>query len=344
MSKNIIIIGGGWYGCHIANKLKNKFNVTLIEKNSTIFNNSSYYNQNRLHLGFHYSRNYLTRQLCKKNFNNFIEKYNCCVEHIYNNYYVISKDSLIDYMSYKHIFQYEDYNLKTIENKFFINIDGNIIVTDEMVINSNIIKTFFEDELKNINFIFNTTVNNIEKNIENIIVETNNGSYNCDLLLDCTFNQLQLSTKKYKYELTISLVFKKINENLFFGALTVMDGPFFSIYPRDLKNNLYTLTDVEYTPIFSSNNYNDIDSYILTKEKLEEIKQNMINKVNLYYNEFNNDFEYQTYFLSKKTKLISGSDSRYVNIEELDKNIITVNCGKIYGIFEFEKFIMNYIK
>ena len=44
-----------------------------------------------------------------------------------------------------------------------------------------------------------------------------------------------------------------------------------------------------------------------------------------------------------KTKLLSNSDSRDITIEELEKNVITVNCGKIYGIFEFEKYIKKYI-
>jgi L-2-hydroxyglutarate oxidase LhgO len=91
MTKNIIIIGGGWYGCHIASILKEyNFNITIIEKNNTIFDNSSYYNQNRLHLGYHYCRNYSTRQLCKKSYYLFINKYNHLIDTIINNYYVIS--------------------------------------------------------------------------------------------------------------------------------------------------------------------------------------------------------------------------------------------------------------
>jgi len=56
MSKNIIIIGGGWYGLYSALLLQNNYNVIVVEKNSDIFDNSSNYNQNRLHLGYHYPR------------------------------------------------------------------------------------------------------------------------------------------------------------------------------------------------------------------------------------------------------------------------------------------------
>ncbi|VBB19077.1 hypothetical protein YASMINEVIRUS_1609, partial [Yasminevirus sp. GU-2018] len=170
-------------------------------------------------------------------------------------------------------------------------------------------------------------------------VDTNNMySYECDILIDCTYNQLQLSCKEYKYELTCSLMLKQ-NRELSFGALTLMDGNFLSIYPRSKKEGLYTLTDVEFTPIITSCDYQDVENYVVTDSKIREIKGNMFCKVKKYYPGFEDDFEYIGYFLSKKTKQITGSDSRDIVIEKVDDNVITVNCGKIYGIFEFEKYL-----
>jgi len=134
---NIIIIGGGWYGCHIALFLKSSgYNVTIIEKNSEIFDNSSFYNQNRLHLGYHYPRDYNTRSLCKNNFDKFVEKYNCVIDNIENNYYLISKSSIIDYKTYKSIYKYENFNNmaktqgkleKVLNSSNFMQIKVNII-------------------------------------------------------------------------------------------------------------------------------------------------------------------------------------------------------------------------
>jgi hypothetical protein len=122
-----------------------------------------------------------------------------------------------------------------------------------------------------------------------------------------------------------------------------MDGKFSSLYPRDITDSTYTLTDVEFTPIVSSDKFSDILNYDVTPEKINEIRHNMTSKLKEYYPNFENDFEYIDYFLSKKTKLLSNSDSRDVTIEELEKNVITVNCGKIYGIFDWENFIINYL-
>lgn len=342
---NIIIIGSGWYGCHIASILKkyNIFNITIIEKNNTIFNNSSYYNQNRLHYGYHYPRNYNTRQLCKNNYDKFILKYNFCINYLHNNYYLISNNSIIDYETYIHIYKFENFYFNIINNNIFSNIQNDILSVNEHVINSDLIKSYFESNLNDIDIVFNTRVNNYIKN-DNIIsvICDDNKIFECDLLLDCTYNQLGLSTKKYYYELTISLLFKKTNNTLF-DAITIMDGKFCSLYPRDIDNNIYTLTDVEYTPVFSSDIYEDIENYKPSNDEITNIKNNMINKLLTYYPSFLQDFEYLSYFLAKKTKLVSASDSRDINIEEIQKNVISVNCGKIYGIFEFEKYILNYL-
>ena len=339
----IIIIGSGWYGCHIASVLKDKYDITMIDKNNDIFCNSSNFNQNRLHLGYHYCRNFSTRNLCKENYSQFINKYHQLIDNIENNYYMISNKSILDFNTFCSIYSYENFDFELLDNNTFNNIDGKIIKVKEKVINSKKAYEFFKEELKDINFIFNTTIQKYEKQNEKIIVySNNNSSYDCDILLDCTYNQLELSTNKYNYELTCSLVYKKIN-NTIFDAITIMDGKFSSLYPRDITDSTYTLTDVEFTPIVSSDKFSDILNYDVTPEKINEIRDNMSSKLKEYYPNFENDFEYIDYFLSKKTKLLSNSDSRDVTIEELEKNVITVNCGKIYGIFDWENFIINYL-
>lgn len=343
--KNVIVVGSGWYGCHIALLLKSKvYNVMIIEKNNEIFNNSSFYNQNRLHLGYHYSRDYATRSLCKKYFDKFYEQYNNIIDNIENNYYLISNSSLIDYETYEHIYKYEGFDFDTIQNTIFNNINSNIIKVSEQVINSNRAKDYFSNELTNQNIpvIFNTEVISVE-NIDNIVnVNCNDSKFECDILLDCTYNQLGLSSKEYIYELTISLIFKQIKKTSF-GAITIMDGPFLSLYPRENDKNLFTLTDVEYTPIIKSKNFNDIKNYIIHDNEIETIKTKMINKCKYYYPEFLDNFEYVSYFTSKKTKKISTTDSRDITIDKIDNNIISVNCGKIYGIFDFEEYIKSWL-
>jgi hypothetical protein len=340
---NIIIIGAGWYGCHVAKKLQNKHNIKIIEEKSDIFDNSSYYNQNRLHLGFHYPRSYETRHLCQKNYDKFKSEYEECVDDIDNNFYIISNNSIIDYTTYVNVFTHEGFDFDIIENENFVGVDGSIIKVKEKIINSDNIKNHFKTVLTNVQFEFNSKVLNYEKQNGKFTVFTQDGNaHMCDLILDCTYNQLGLSLKKYTYESTVSLIYKKIKET-HFGAITIMDGKFSSLYPRDICNNLYTLTDVEHTPLLSSLNYKDIESYHPDNEKIEETKEKMETKLKTFYPRFLDEFKYESFFVSKKTKPESASDSRNITIEEIEPNVLSVNCGKIYGIFEWGEHVENYI-
>lgn len=335
---DIGIIGSGWYGLHVANLLKNKFNVTLLEKDSKIFGRSSYYNQNRLHLGYHYCRDYKTRNLCQRNFDRFVEKYSSTIDSIENNYYMISDSSIIDYETYKSIFSHEKFDFDEIENQTFTGIEKNIINTKEGVINSDKARDYFQNNLDNINLILNANVKSIVKNCDKIKVLYNEDvELKFDMVFNCTFDELKISDNDNTYELTISLLYERINETIFNG-ITIMDGKFFSLYPRDIKNNIFTLTDVEYTPLLSSKNESDFIGFELTNEIEEKTKEKFTNKVLNYYKEFNDNFEYRGYFLSRKVKPKTATDSRNISIENND-GIISVSCGKIYGIFDFEDYI-----
>lgn len=339
---NIIIVGSGWYGLHTYLFLKeidkeNKFNIIILEKNNEIFNNSSNYNQNRLHLGYHYPRSYKTRKICLEGYSKFISKYRETIDFIDNNYYLISNKSLIDYNTYLKIFNDISYTHTIIKNDYFNNIDGNIINTKEKIINSSKSKNYFINKVNNNDIKFNYNVNKIIQKDNKVIV---NDDLECDLLIDCSYNQLQLSKKKYIYELTLSLIYKRLNFNDNFESITVMDGNFFSLFPRDIYKLTYTLTHVKYTPLIKSVDIKDIFNYTLKEDTLKEIIINMENEVLKIYKNFKKDFVYETYFTSYKCKIDCKNDSRECIIEE-DNNIISVNCGKIIGIFEFEEYLRS---
>jgi hypothetical protein len=346
MKKNITIIGGGWYGCYSAFLLQDIHNVTLIEKNEDIFTeNSSRYNQNRLHLGYHYPRNYNTRKMCRENFNKFIElfKETDVISEVEKNYYGISDKSVMDYQTYKAIYMFENYNPTQLENIGFCNINNNILNVEEKFIDPLKVKQFFERKLT-CRKIYNKKVEkcifeNRGSNV-NILLDDGNVLYS-DLVIDCTLNLLNLSSKKYIYEKNIILVFEK-TKHVSFDALTIMDGDFCSLYPYNSEKTLYTLTDVEYTPLIKSYNYNEIIKYEFNKNILPDVISNMTNKIKNYYPEFEYHFKYSHFTLANKTKNISTSDARECNIENINDKIITINCGKICGIFEMETYYKEF--
>ena len=324
----IAIVGGGWLGCHMGLKLKNNHDVTIFEK-SDIFNGSSFYNQNRLHKGFHYSRNQKTRKLCYDTFDLFLNDYKHLVEDIPNNYYVIPQDkSLIDFGTFKNIFTHENILFTESNLDSLSNIEGSIIV-DEKYINPVKTKEYFKSILKD---------NIVKKEINT--KDLNTFSKENDLVINVTNNTLQPLLNHY-YELSLTLVYNRLIEDNF-GSITMVDGPLFSIYPY--KDKEYTITDVQYTPMYTSTNLEDIHKYkdTINNNVINNIKSKIEEKILYYYGGFKTHFEYKGYYTSIKTKKLSESADRSPTIIHND-NIITCVTGKIQGIYTLENYIQNEI-
>jgi hypothetical protein len=331
-----LIIGTGWYGCYTA-LLLNKLNITydIIDKNNNIMQNSSINNQNRLHLGFHYPRNYNTRNECKLGYYKFIENFPNLISNI-TSYYLISNKSLIDYTTFTNIFKYEKTNYKDIYNIDgieinFNNIDGNILLTDEKYIDPFIVSKYF----KNNNKIKGSLIK-YEKNIN---------YENYSHVFDCTYGQLLKNNDIY-YELCVILLYKcKKNISPPIG-ITIMDGDFFSIYPYDITHNIYTITHVIHTPILVDNNINiiydnlnNININIIHKIK-ESIEKDILEIITNFYD----IFEYQDYFTSIKTKFNEQiSDDRSLKTLKHNKKMISFIGGKITGIFDINKNLNNFL-
>jgi hypothetical protein len=328
-----IIVGAGWYGCHIGSLLvKNNKQIIIIDKANDFFTGSSSKNQNRLHLGFHYPRSIETINECKYGYTKFVERYSHLISHVPNNNYYISKalskiniqdfikkmdEAGLDYTSLPTDGN-EPLNLKGIEDVCFN--------TREMYIDHRKAGTDFKETLSK--YLYKCP-NNVFASIDSIkeYLELDES----DIIINCTYNQL--SPIEYeKYELYISLIYK-INIDPF--AITIMDGPFFSIYPYDIENKLYTVTSVEHGVIYSGTSLIDASishgQLTVTREKIEQL-------LDEYIDNWRTHLIYEGYNLSWKTKATTTTDDRSVRITRCG-NVINIYGGKITGIFNAEKYI-----
>lgn len=360
---NIVIVGAGWYGMYLAKKLSDKGecnSITVIEREHDIFvNNASRHNQCRLHLGFHYPRSHETRTLCQLGFTRFMEEFPHLTYEIPNNWYVISEDSFLDYESYNAIFAYHATETSTTETTSAVSnptasastafsashtllqtttvstanvlqkVDANkAIVVQERGINPHLAAEYFRNLLKDkVTFLFGHHVTGISEDCVRGIVSEKEFAQPFDFCFDCTNFQV-LKPPNVVFEQTITMLYRKKQDAVVpFGALTVMDGPFFSLFPYEPDTQIYTLTHVKYSVLSS------------TENDVAVVRELMEADVLQYYPAFLDSFEYVSFFKSPKTKPLSKSDSRRLMVErrqegDKPKRVVAVSCGKITGIFQ----------
>lgn len=348
---NVAIIGAGWFGCHIAseilNNLKN-FSVTVFEKNKNIFQGASGYNQNRLHLGFHYPRSIITRRQSKEGFYKFIKKYPSFSEKIKKNLYAVetSEKSKVNFNKFIKIMNSsglkykladqdkKNYELKKIDN--LINCDEKLILVDKA-------KIFFKKKLKK-NLVLNYEVKQILK--KNGRFKINNYQTEFDFIINCTWQKFNL-IKKWKliYELCMCVIYerkKKVLHPEF--SLTIMDGPFYTLYKW--KKKLYNLYSVKYSRIKKYKSYKKTLSVLKVMKMSEKLRvRSKIEKNFLrYYPDFFSNYKFKKFITTIRTiKTNNLNDDRNFELK-MKNNKIDVLSGKIDHICLTSEKIIKWLK
>jgi hypothetical protein len=333
IEKKILIVGAGWYGCHLGLFLKKKgYSVKIYEKNTDIFQGSSGKNQFRLHQGYHYPRSSITIEEARNNYQKFIKKYSNFIKFPQKNIYCIaSKLSLIDFGTYLNTLKINKLPFSKIKLIFLKNIEGAVSVKEGIFQNSKIIK-YFKKELKK-EIIFKKKI----KNIKSL-------SADFDYIIDCTNNTESNNFKrKIKYILTVSFIYKKKTKRSEY-ALTVMDGKLPSIFPYADKKDFYTLTHSKYTHIKSFSSYNKLERYKSTISKRLITRHKKLSEESIceFYSNFRTKFTYKGYFLSYKVIPTGKSDYRPTFYKK-EKNILSIFSPKIANIFSAESIVNSFI-
>lgn len=330
----ICVVGGGFYGCYLAIRLKKKYSkskIFIYEKNNDILKESAINNQYRLHLGFHYPRSNKTiketffgAKLFKKEFKNYIYFPK-------KNIYAIHKNSKITFKNY--IKKFSRYKIpfkiisKNIYKNYFKNPDhirGAILTEEGMLLLKKLYNDFKKKYLKDIKVFKNKEVLDINSNGQIILKKKQKKSF--DLIINATHTNPNLGLgKKYfklKYEKALMVLVENfLNKD---EALTIMNGKFVSVYP--VNNKLLSFSSVKFTPVYKVHSLNKFIEKKINSKSLHAKK--IINDIKKYIN-LPKTIKIKKITLSPKVKLINDKGDKRVSQFIKKKKLISVFCGKI---------------
>lgn len=314
------VLGGGFYGCHIALALiEAGCTVELHETADRIMGGASGNIPARLHQGFHYPRSRMTRAACQEHVAAFMGKYGFLTRPVPINLYAIAQDeSLVDFDQYVRTLRGEvdfvpvydpwEYGLKRCEGA---------ILTGERHIVTDQAREFFEESLRDV--------------IRLKAPKCTNSFPNAwDWTIDCTFCANDAAGVDRYEPCLVVLMTGPVDT-----AITVMDGPFGSLYPWNEELSLVSLSSAKWTPFSKTcRTYDEARGVLdrLTQLEIDAQAQSMIESMAVYYPAILDRYLIADQLLSIRAMPASGADSRLVDVQQAGEKMIRVRAGKIDAI------------
>lgn len=323
---HIRILGAGWYGCHIAAALiDDGHDVIVHEAGDRIFAGASGNIPARLHAGaLHYPRSHATRQACLQHRDEFMQRYGFLTRCVPVNIYAIAaEESLIDFETYREVLR-RDLEFITIQEpwEFGLRHVEGAVLTGERHIHCDAARRHFERQLEG-RIAFGAPIGKVDDPA-------------WDMTIDCTFcANDEAGVDRYEPCLTMLL------EGRTDKAVTIMDGPFGSLYPWDEDNGLCSLTSAKWTP-FSKTcaSYEEArqlkDS--LSAGRIVRQGDEMIADMAGFYPAVT-DYRIADYRLSIRAMPKSGADTRLVDVARVGERALRVRAGKIDAVLQAERIV-----
>ena len=339
MSLSFAIIGGGWYGCHIAASFTALgFNVTIFEQHHRLLHEASGNNQFRLHLGFHYPRHYGTRMQSREGFSRFVERYPGLSSPVAENLYAVPRgDSLIDFLTYKLIMTASGIEFSELPElpAILANIEG-CLRTPERVLLLDKARRYFTQRLSPY-LVLDHRVESIEERGESVYVD----GKRFDFVIDATWGHFLKPPIDAFYEPTMLLYYEA---NMEFPAVTLVDGPLCSVYPTE-DPTLYTLSSVSHTPLGHFDNAAEACAALgrVGSELVANKVMQMEALISRYVPSFREVFRFVGPQLAVKTKPIGSFDDRSCYVYKEGRRF-SVMSGKIDTIFFSVERILSLIE
>lgn len=241
---NIAVIGGGWYGCHIALKLRLAgHNVTIFESGDDIFHAVSGKFGIRLHAGPHYPRSAKTRESCRNGLARFISEYReLIVEHAYSIYGLGTIDSdneppKIDLKTFREVGS-ENKNCREIEPKKwgYTNLQSAFDIEEPSILVGDPLRRYWNARLSEagVNIIRRARIHNLTKIKDKVIVRGDSCSAIFDYVVNATGYQALLPPPEERLPLNLDIIYQPCLALIYVDKLSpVMSLPPFSFIVMD---------------------------------------------------------------------------------------------------------------
>ncbi len=265
MSKNsydVIIIGGGFYGCSLALLFRQRFDsVLVIEKEKELLTRASYVNQARVHNGYHYPRSIITALRSRVNFPRFIFDFRSAIDTNFEKIYAIARtNTKVNARQFKKFCENigaECHPLPQALNGLFApTMIETAFRVKEYAFNAVTLRDILKRQLESarVEVRTSTLVERVFSHNDRLGVELVTGeTLNAALVINCAYSQIntlllrsQLEMLPMRHEIT-EMALIEVPQELRDLGITIMDGPFFSVMPFPARG-LHSLSHVRYTP------------------------------------------------------------------------------------------------
>ena len=291
MSKQITVIGGGFFGLYLSEFLAKKgCEVLLLEEEEELMTHASFHNQARVHNGYHYPRSVLTALRSRVSFPRFISEFPHCIDRDFEKFYLIARPlGKVTAKQFKQFCERIGAYIEPAPNKIVRLVNPKhieaVFATQEFAFDALKLRQRMLEriaDLTKIKMLLATQAKRIFKSGDRIIAEIQNQNGEIDYIssdhvFNCTYSHINwllknsgLSVIPLKHEMT-EMCLVDVPDCLKHMGITVMCGPFFSVmpFPAVEKNNfpLHSFSHVRYTPHYEWTDKNEhvCDAYFRLK-------------------------------------------------------------------------------
>ncbi|CDX26699.1 putative Predicted protein [Mesorhizobium plurifarium] len=327
----IRVLGAGFYGCSIAlGLIADGHDVEVHESGGRIFNGASGNIPARLHLGApHYPRSAATQRACQEHNAEFMERYGRFTRPVPINIYAVAADhSLIDFGTYRRILrdQIEFITLHDPAEFGLAFVEGGVMVGERHIVVDDA-RMHFAAQLAGA-VKLNTPIGEVD-------------SKDFDFTIDATFCAND-GAGVDRYEPCLVVLLRGPTDK----SVTIVDGPFPSLYVWNEDLGLSSLSSAKWTPFSKTcKTWREAKALLdgLSAADVERQAQFMISDMAGFYPAVRDLYQVEDYRLSIRAMPLSGADSRLVEVVKVGERALRVRAGKIDAVVQAERVIKDMI-